>query len=215
MMGEMDWRTFITDNVRSLCWPTFLLVIVLIFKEKLKAVAGSLRSVEHGRDGTRLSFGTTDISPEIKAETKVEAEASKEAKEEYPQLQLSEKLNEIIFLFDRVGHEPKGAIMVAWVELTICAASVMKALGINEPADHIDFQRLEESGILIANQMKLFRWMERIGSSVEEGVEVRGEKLDHIFAARYVWFAEAFKSYLLSLKEIPRKWEEKGAPEKK
>ena len=127
----MTWLGFVASVIDSLAWPVASLglvaFVVLVFKEQLRSLISRLRSVSHGREGTRANF---DPLPEPKSA-----------------MPAGDQLNSSVG--DAIANDPRRAILWSWSGLIREANELLDGPGAPPRKDAADtINALLQRGLL-------------------------------------------------------------------
>ena len=113
----MTWMGFVASVIDSLAWPVasvgLVAFVVLVFREPLRSLISRLRSVSHGREGTRANF---DPLPEPKSA-----------------MPAGDQLNSAVG--HAIANDPRRAILSAWFGLMREANELLDGLGASPRKD--------------------------------------------------------------------------------
>ena len=113
----MDWLTFISKVIASLAWPGALVVVLLIVKKELPALARSLRK-----------FKFKDVELEFGEGAKAVASEAKEVVPVKPNVPLAGRSKEDLVnrLYMFTEFAPRAAIIEAWLVVEGAAVALVQ-----------------------------------------------------------------------------------------
>lgn len=185
----MDWLTFISKLIESLAWPSVLIVVLLIIRKELPAIAKSLRRFKY--KDVELEFG--ESAKAVANETKaVLPEPTNNA-----QLPIEQKLAAESRLEAIADIAPRAAILEAWLLVEAAAADVIQKKSLGNLSTYPGPLRLRETlqkgDILNDRQVAVFEQLRKLRN---DAVHVPDAEFTRDAAINYIQPALAMSAFL-------------------
>ena len=165
MPEEVEWRTFVAEVIKSLAWPTTLLVLIAVFLEPLTELLSKLSG-----------FRYKNVEVRFRQELRKSEELADRAKLPPPspppprpvfaysgprELRFPEELRLLAY------ESPRDAVVDAWLRLEQAAADRITAEGIEAPKSGEKLiQLIEDNHLLGDDAVKLFRTLRVLRNNV-------------------------------------------------